>query len=124
VQAAAGLVHSVVLSSDGVVVTSGLNENGQCTIPELPSGRRYVCIAAGGYRTLLLMDDGPSEIRCVTLSGETLLQATLPCDYTVAQAVESLACRLGRQTHAVKFVFPDTTLASECDQDALFSSMF
>ena len=54
----AGLDHSVFLLSDGCAVACGQNICGQCDIPELENGRRYVQVDAGVCHTLLLRDDG------------------------------------------------------------------
>ena len=36
----------------------GLNHEGQCTVPELPCGTRYVAASAGVFHSLLVRDDG------------------------------------------------------------------
>ena len=51
----AGTRHTVGLKSDGMVVATGLNENGQCNVS---SWRNIVQIAAGGYFTVGLKSDG------------------------------------------------------------------
>ena len=53
VQVEAGYGHSVVLQADGRVRAWGLDDHGQCQVPEPPSA--VVAIAAGGAHTLLLL---------------------------------------------------------------------
>ena len=50
--------HAVLLRDDGVAIARGLNNYGQCNIPQLPSGVIYTQIATGEYHTLLLKSDG------------------------------------------------------------------
>lgn len=54
---ATGLTHTVVLR-EGKTECLGGNEYGQCTVPPLPQGRRYVNVAAGYRHSVLLRDDG------------------------------------------------------------------
>ena len=54
----AGLDHSVILQPDGTARAFGLNDYGQCNIPPLEEGRRYVQVSAGWYHSVLLRDDG------------------------------------------------------------------
>ena len=55
-QVAAGVLHSLLLRSDGTVVACGSNSKGQCNIPALDEGITYTQVAAG---TLL-------SVRCCT----------------------------------------------------------
>ena len=57
-QVAAGAHHTVLLRSDGRVVTSGDNQHGQCNIPSLDAGLSYTDVAAGSNHTVLLRSDG------------------------------------------------------------------
>ena len=50
--------HTVILRSDGDAVAFGLDDHGQCSVPPLPSGVRYVNAAVGGLHTVLLNDNG------------------------------------------------------------------
>ncbi len=52
---AAGQSHSLGLKSDSSIVAWGLNEHGQCNVPEPNSG--FVAIAGGGYHSLGLRAD-------------------------------------------------------------------
>ena len=54
----AGHRHSCFLCSNGAIATCGLNEDGQCRIPELPTGLFYQQVAAGGIVTVVLRSDG------------------------------------------------------------------
>jgi len=51
----AGIRHTVGLKSDGLVLATGLNQQGQCNVG---SWRDIVQVAAGGYFTVGLKSDG------------------------------------------------------------------
>ena len=36
----------------------GDTEDEQCAVPELPKGKKYVAVAAGGSHSIVLRDDG------------------------------------------------------------------
>ena len=55
---AAGAAHAVLIRDDGAAVAFGENDDGQCDVPALPAGRRYMAAAAGKAHTLLVRDDG------------------------------------------------------------------
>ena len=57
-QAAAGVVHTVLLKSDGTAAAFGGNGSGLCDIPALPEGVTYIQVAAGYKHTVLLRSDG------------------------------------------------------------------
>ena len=57
-QVSAGGRHTVLLRWDGMAVACGLNNYGQCNIPELPEGLTYTQISAGVWHTVLLRGDG------------------------------------------------------------------
>ena len=61
ISAASGLLHSVLVKSDGVAFAVGDNFHGQCEVPALPEGVRYVSAAAGDSHTMLLRSDGQVE---------------------------------------------------------------
>jgi alpha-tubulin suppressor-like RCC1 family protein len=52
----AGVLHSVVLKSDGTVSAFGTNDAGQTNVP--PGLNNVVAVSAGGYHTLALKSDG------------------------------------------------------------------
>ena len=52
---AAGDMHSIALRSDGSLVASGANIDGQC---DVPAGNGFTAISAGGYHSLALKSDG------------------------------------------------------------------
>jgi len=56
VAVAAGYYHSLGLKADGSIVAWGLNDYGQCNIPEPNSG--FIAVAAGDYHSLGLKADG------------------------------------------------------------------
>ena len=53
----------------------GLNECGQCDIPLLPSGTKYVGVACGNSHTILVRDDGGAAI-CGELGDGVRLAST------------------------------------------------
>ena len=53
---AAGHSHGVFLRDDGVAVTCGRNDAGQCDIPQV--GDLVTQVAAGYYHTVVLRRDG------------------------------------------------------------------
>ena len=57
-QIAAGSDHTVYLLTDGTVTALGGNGVGQCDVPVLPPGLRYIQVDAAGDGTLLLRSDG------------------------------------------------------------------
>jgi hypothetical protein len=46
------LAPGVVAQLPGAVVAWGFNGNGQCNVPTLPPGMRYLSVAGGGYHSL------------------------------------------------------------------------
>jgi alpha-tubulin suppressor-like RCC1 family protein len=52
----AGEYHSLALKSDGTVAAWGLNNNGQCNVPE--GLNSVVAVAAGNAHSLALKSDG------------------------------------------------------------------
>ena len=56
--AAAGHFHTVLLKNTGEAVAFGASSNGQCAVPALAAGERYVSCAAGGHHTVLLKNTG------------------------------------------------------------------
>ena len=50
--------HTIVLTSDGRAVAFRFEQFGQCTVPEMPEGVRYVGCTAGRENTVLLSSDG------------------------------------------------------------------
>ena len=48
----AGLMHTVLLRSDGNAVAFGWNEDGRCDVPPLVPGLGYVGCAAGARHTV------------------------------------------------------------------------
>jgi hypothetical protein len=57
-EVAAGEYHTVVRRSDGSIVAWGLNNDGQCNVPTLPTGLSYVEVAAGRFHTVARRSDG------------------------------------------------------------------
>jgi len=55
---AAGYNHTLACRSDGACVAFGWNNNGQCNVPPLPPGVRFVEVAAGTWHSLALCSDG------------------------------------------------------------------
>jgi hypothetical protein len=55
---AAGWQHTVARRSDGSLAAWGRNYWGQCTVPALPLGLRYVEVAAGGEHTIARRSEG------------------------------------------------------------------
>ena len=54
----AGYEHTVLLRSDGSAVAFGANDDGQCDLPPLEDGVRYLQVSAGDFHTVLLRTDG------------------------------------------------------------------
>merc|ERR1712070_395457 len=63
VQVATGFFHTMLLRSDGQVLTCGQNEEKQLRLPQPPEGVVYVGLASGSMHTLLLASDG-NAIAC------------------------------------------------------------
>ena len=62
-QISAGNDHTVLLRSDGSVVSCGDNYGGKCNIPPLDAGVSYTQISTGFLHTVLLRSDG-SVVAC------------------------------------------------------------
>jgi alpha-tubulin suppressor-like RCC1 family protein len=58
VDLSSGVEHSLVVYDDGSMEAFGLNHFGQCDVPPLPPGLRYVRGGAGGLTSLALRSDG------------------------------------------------------------------
>lgn len=58
VAASASRTHAVLLREDGHAVSWGHGQAGECDVPELPDGMRYVDVAAGGNHSVLVRSDG------------------------------------------------------------------
>jgi Bacterial Ig domain len=56
--ASVGAAHTVLLRSDGAVISIGDDTRGQQAIPELPTGATYTSAGAGSGNTILLRSDG------------------------------------------------------------------
>ena len=56
--ASAGMLHTVLLRSDGEAVACGSNSHGQCSIPPLDERLLYSQVSAGDGHTVLLRSDG------------------------------------------------------------------
>ena len=54
----AGSGHTVLLRGDGNAVACGRNHFGQCDIPRLEDGIKYMRVSAGSLHTVLLRSDG------------------------------------------------------------------
>ena len=54
----AGPGHTVLLRGDGNAVACGRNHFGQCDIPRLEDGIKYMRVSAGSLHTVLLRSDG------------------------------------------------------------------
>ena len=67
-QVSAGIIHTVLLRSNGTAVACGSNEFGQCDIPMLDGSLTYTHIAAGGYHTVLLKSNG-TAVACGANAG-------------------------------------------------------
>ena len=57
----AGDCHSIVLSTDGIVVCWGMNDNKQCDVPEIIQGN-VAMISAGSCHSIALTNDG--KVNC------------------------------------------------------------
>jgi alpha-tubulin suppressor-like RCC1 family protein len=71
----AGVLHSVVLKSDGTVATWGTNDAGQTSVPAGLSD--VVAVSAGGYHTLALRSNGTVVAWGSNSSGQTSIPAGL-----------------------------------------------
>ena len=69
-QVSAGGGHTVLLTSTGAAVACGANAYGQCNIPELPEGMRYIDCSAGLHHTVLLRCDGHAVAFGLRQSGQ------------------------------------------------------
>ena len=89
-QAAPGAAHTVLLKSDGTVLTYGNNTDGQCNIPSLtygtdgPTAARYTQVATNCCHTILLKSDGTAVACGRNDSGECNIPA-LPDGVTYTQ---------------------------------------
>ena len=69
-QVSAGLHHILLLRSDGHVVCSGSNADGQCDIPPLRDGISYTQVSAGRCHTVLLQSDSPAVACGCNIDGQ------------------------------------------------------
>ena len=92
-QVSAGVLHTVLLRSDGCAVACGMNEDGQCNIPLLGEGLSYTQVSAGYRQTWLLKSDG-SVIACGNTKSKIV---DLP---TLDEGVSYIQVSAG-QSHAV-----------------------
>ena len=53
---AAGYAHSLTLRNDGTVAAFGMNDKGQCDVPETAHGA--IAVACGGFHSLALTPGG------------------------------------------------------------------
>jgi hypothetical protein len=84
-QVAAGLLHTVLLRSDGKAVACGDSDSRQCSISDLEEDLTHLQVAAGGEHSVLLGSDGKAVACGYNVSG----QCTIPDleeDLTFAQA--------------------------------------
>ena len=79
----AGVLHSVVLKSDGTVSAFGTNSSGQTNVP--PGLNNVVAVSAGGYHTLALKSDGT----VVAWGSNNQGQSTIPAGLSGVVAVSA-----------------------------------
>ena len=74
VQISAGANHTMARASDGSVVVWGLDRNGQCGVPALPSGLTYLKVSAGTDHCAAIRSDGS----CVAWGNDFFGQCNVP----------------------------------------------
>ena len=58
----AGLKHTVLIQPDGIVVSFGLNDVGQCSTPPLEEGLSHSQVSAGQFHSVFLRSDGSAVV--------------------------------------------------------------
>ena len=81
---AAGNDFTCILTSDGRAVAFGQNIAGQCWLPALRPGERYVQVSCGGEHTVLLRSDGTADACGLNRHGQCNIPP-LPVGVTYAQ---------------------------------------
>merc|ERR1712154_559100 len=72
---AVGMLHTVLLRSDGAAVACGGNFEGQCRLPALAGGVTYTQVAGGACHTILLRSDGAAVACGRNVEGQCNLPA-------------------------------------------------
>lgn len=67
---ACGNIFTVGLRSDGTLAAFGVNNLGQCNVPQAPAGTRFVAISASGGHVLVLRSDGQVQAFGENASGQ------------------------------------------------------
>ena len=93
--AAAGQFHTVVLTSEGRAVAFGSSQFGQCSVPELPAGVRYVGCGAGCEHTVLLTSDGRAVVFGRLSTTSLAWEGTRPAVPELPEGVRYVACAAG-----------------------------
>lgn len=73
---AAGAWHNLALKEDGTLIAWGDNTYGQCNVPELGEGQKYVSIAAGEGHSLAIVNSTKKQITLLNKSSDTDLDYT------------------------------------------------
>lgn len=104
-QVAGGLSHSVGLQSDGMVVATGDNTDGQC---EVSDWTNIVQVAAGGYHTVGLQSDGMvvatgdnSADQCDVSGWTDIVQVAAGDDHTVGLRTDGTVVVAGDSSAAI-----------------------
>lgn len=92
---AAGTRHTLVLLESGDILAAGENLEGQCAVPPLPIGVRYVAVGAGRKHSLAARSDGVIVGWGLSTIGQVATQV-LPAGVTCVRVTggdeHSLAC--------------------------------
>ena len=116
---AAGHSHTVLLRSDGRAVAVGDDRRGQCRIPELEAGARYVTDRRAGEGLIVhlsVSSAGPGSLTltCEGLAGAELAQLVVQRTDRAAAVHRALAARLQVRQHNLRAALPDGRLLGDC----------
>ena len=68
--ASVGVCHTVLIKDTGGAVAFGMNDFGQCDVPELAAGECYTSASAGGYHTVSLCGKSWQRHQALHVSAE------------------------------------------------------